>query len=165
MNTFIALHHYLPRTKTTLTYQCHLTATSLILPGQGPWVFWPILVFLWVLAQNQLVYGTSCSNTFCHNCCEAGNNKYYDYFLNQHIFTQKATNSHYTHEFYPLVPPHSPGRLPCNVCPLLLPLPLPLPLLLTKNTQRMHNENIPLLSHIHMIANHMLVSQITLLTY
>ena len=39
---------YPEQKQTTLTYQPHLTATSLTLLGQGPGVFQPIFMFLWI---------------------------------------------------------------------------------------------------------------------
>ena len=143
-------------------YQCHLTATSLTLLGQCPQAHIHVPPGR---VRSLSEYGSIFCRTACHNCCKAGNYKCYDYSLNQHIFTQKASNSNYTFEFYSLAPPPPPCTFFGHIG---LPPPLLLPfivLLLTSRTQQTHNDNMSPVYYIHVMADNTLVSQIILLTY
>ena len=111
------------------------------------------------LGRNQLGCEISSYNSACHNYCKAGNHKCYEYSLNQ-CFTQKPSNSHYTLEFYSLLPLPLPHALPCHVrLPHSLSFwRLDIIFLLTANMQQMLNDNMSLVYYIHAMADNTLVS-------
>ena len=168
MNPFIVVHHCPPQDKTKNNsnrsmllnrYITHPTRAVLwdpqtctdVSPGQG---------------RNLWVHDTSFCNSDCHNCYKAGNCKCYDKSLNQH-FTQKTSNSNYTHEFCSLAPLPPPHAFSGNIGPVPPPLLwlFSLILLLTASTQHTHNDNMSLVYYIHNMADNTLVLQILLLTY
>ena len=143
MNPFAVLHHYLCQNR-NLNLSMPLNSYFFTHPtGQGPWVFRPILMFFWVWFRiHRYVEPFSVVPSVIITAREGMTSTMIISLKKWCIFTQKATNSNCTHEFYPLVPPSSPCRFLGDV--RLMPLPLLLSfflLLLTENKPNTYNAN------------------------
>ena len=142
MNPFVVLHHYLCQNRNLNVSMPLNSYFSLTLLRQDPRVFQTILMFLhvqfWIhgyMVPLQVVSPVIIT-------ARQGMTSTMIISLKWHIFTQKATNSNWTHEFYPLAPPPSTCRFLDNVrLPLLPPPPFLLLLLLTENKPNTYNAN------------------------
>ena len=81
MNPFVVLHHYLHQNR-NLNVSIMLNSYFFTHPtGAGPMGLQAHTHVPLGLVQILWVCEISFCSTFCHNCCKAGNGKYYDYFI------------------------------------------------------------------------------------